>query len=145
MTHTASRLRAASTRSVAAVLIAASALLAGCESATEVETPALTTFVRVLNSASVDITNIEVLTAADATPIKLGKLSAGETSAETAVTAVHDFPVVTATVNGKSVTLHPVEGFSGFNPKRAPGRYTLVLKYTEASGFDQTLTTQIDP
>ena len=91
--------------------------------------------VRLRNSGTTTLTDVSVLVAENSTPITLGELRPGQTTDYVARAKAHENPLVTAKANGFDYVSHPVEGFSGFNPALADGRYTVSLETIVVEGY----------
>ena len=91
---------------------------------------------RLKNSGSVALTNVSVLVADNVAPITTGVLQPGQTLSFVSRPSAHTDPAVSARVGGQTLSSQPVEGFSGFNPPLADGRYTVGL---EAAVLEGTL------
>jgi hypothetical protein len=85
--------------------------------------------VTLVNDGASDMTGVKVTTGEGVAPIEVDRLAAGGRSEARAVSALHSYPIVTVTTNGKQFTAHPIEGFiEGWNPSKAPGQYLIRLK-----------------
>ncbi len=93
----------------------------------------------VRNASSTMMTNITVIPDASGISVTAARLDAGQSMAPFSVPSLHDNPVVRATVNGQALVLQPVEGFSGFNPKRPPGRYEARLGWSSTNGLSVSI------
>jgi hypothetical protein len=90
--------------------------------------------VRVRNAGTTTLTNVSVLVAENASPITLSELRPGQTTDYVARAQAHENPLVTAKANGFDYASNPVEGFAGFNPVLADGRYTVSLETIVVEG-----------
>jgi hypothetical protein len=85
--------------------------------------------VRVFNGSTRMITNIKVMTGPD-DEVTIAKLAGGDMSGEFRVRELHENPMVTLTVDGRTLSYHPVEGFhEGFNRSLANGSYTIDIEF----------------
>jgi len=91
--------------------------------------------VRLRNSGTTTLTDVSVLVAENTSPITLGELRPGQTTDYVARAEAHENPLVSAKANGFDYVSHPVEGFSGFNPALADGRYTVSLETILVEGY----------
>jgi hypothetical protein len=83
---------------------------------------------RVRNTGALTFTNVSIVVAEGATPITLSELRPGQTTDYVARPRAHENPLVTLKIDGKEFTSNPVEGFAGFNPALADGRYTITMQ-----------------
>jgi hypothetical protein len=113
-------------------LLAAVVVTAACGADTPTESLALQDSgpisVRVRNAGTTTLTNVSVLVADNTSPITLSELRPGQTTDYVARAQAHENPAVTAKANGFDYSSQPVEGFAGFNPVLADGRYTVTLE-----------------
>ena len=119
-------------RSVALV-----AVLGACGGDTVTDTRLLETGpieLRLRNSGTVVLTSVSVLVDENAAPITIDSLRPGQTSAFVARPSAHENPMVTVKADGQTIVSHPVEGFSGFNPELADGRYTVGMSVVTDEG-----------
>lgn len=87
--------------------------------------------VRVTNDGTAAMSELRVLTSdRDSIPL-IATLNAGQTLGPFQVSALHSAPYVQATVQGRELMSHPVEGFSGFNPALAAGAYVVRLRVAD--------------
>lgn len=91
--------------------------------------------VRLRNSGTTTLTAVSVLVAENTTPITVGELRPGQTTDYVARAEMHENPLVSAKANGFDYLSNPVEGFSGFNPTLADGRYTVSLETILVEGY----------
>lgn len=91
--------------------------------------------VRLRNTGTTTLSDLSVLVAENTSPITLSELRPGQTTGYVARARVHENPLVTAKANGFDYVSHPVEGFSGFNPALADGRYTVSLETIVVDGY----------
>ena len=120
-------------RSVIRLALAALAV-AGCGT-DPVATPGAGDYqVRVGNAGDVALRDLVVYVSASDS-LRLGDLARGTTSDYRAARASHEYPIVRATVDGRSLVAHPVEGFvPGFNRVLEPGRYTYTVAVVTSEG-----------
>ena len=90
---------------------------------------------RLRNAGSATLTNISVLVAENAPLITSKELRAGQTTAYVARAKAHENPLVTLKADGHDYMSHPIEGFAGFNPALADGRYTISMEPVVVEGF----------
>jgi hypothetical protein len=91
--------------------------------------------VRLRNAGTTTLTNVSVLVAENTSPITLGELRPGQTTDYVARAQAHENPLVTAKADGFDYASQPVEGFAGFNPALADGRYTVRLETIVVEGY----------
>lgn len=91
--------------------------------------PAGTSKVQLYNAGPVALQQLSVTTGQNVPPITKAVLAPGELSAIAQVSVVHELPLVTATVEGRKLTSHPIEGFSGYNAQLPRGSYVIRLRY----------------
>jgi hypothetical protein len=84
--------------------------------------------VSIMNDGTVPLTNVKVTTSETDVLSVVATINPGQTVGPFPVSAMHTDPMVQATVQGRTIILHPVEGFSGFNPPRAAGAYVIRLR-----------------
>jgi len=89
---------------------------------------------RLRNSGPVALTSVNVLVADDAAPITAQVLQPGQTLSFVSRASAHTDPAVSAKAGGQTLTSQPIEGFSGFNPRLADGRYTIGLEVANIEG-----------
>jgi len=125
----------------AALCLTVLALLACSGSRSVAPVDRSTTTVVLLNDGAVVLTDIRILTSdKDSLPV-VAALSPGRTVGPYAVSVLHTNPFVVAKIQGRSVVAHPIEGFSGFNPPRAPGAYVISLRAaSELTALDVRVT-----
>lgn len=104
-------------------LLAVAAL--GCSSTSAEPTSGAFT-VRVFNGSPIALTDIEIATA-EGISFREARLERGEMSRPHYVDVMHSAPLVTVRADGQTLLSNPVEGFSGFNAKLAPGAYVIDL------------------
>ena len=85
--------------------------------------------VQLLNAGTTTLRNVRVITGENVPPLTIGELAPGQSSGVATVPVLHEHPYVSLTVNGRSATYHPVEGFGGFNAQVAQGSYVIRLRY----------------
>lgn len=86
--------------------------------------------VTLVNDGAVAFSNVRVYTSErDSLPL-LASLTPGGRSGPYAVRAMHTNPYITLTSQGRTVTAHPIEGFSGFNPALPAGPYLVRVRLT---------------
>lgn len=83
----------------------------------------------VVNDGSVVLTDVKVLTS-DRDSVTIASMQPGESKGPYGITVMHTNPLVRMKAQGRALLLHPVEGFSGFNPTRPAGAYTVKLRTT---------------
>jgi hypothetical protein len=114
------------------VVLLAAVITAACGADTPTESLTLQdsgpVSVRVRNAGTTTLTNVSVLVADNTSPITLNELRPGQTTEYVARAQAHENPLVTAKANGFDYSSNPVEGFAGFNPVLADGRYTISLE-----------------
>jgi hypothetical protein len=77
--------------------------------------------VSIMNDGTVPPTDVKVSTSErDVLPV-VATINPGQTVGPFPVSAMHTDPMIQATVQGRTIVLHPAEGFPGFNPPRAAG------------------------
>jgi hypothetical protein len=81
----------------------------------------------VVNDGPVVLTDVRVLTS-EKDSVVIATLQPGETKGPYGISVMHESPLVRMTARGRVMLLHPVEGFSGFNPARPAGAYTVKLR-----------------
>ena len=120
-------------------LLAAVVITAGCGAHTTTEVlrqeSSGPVSVRVRNAGTTTLTDVSVLVAENASPITLSELRPGQVTDYVARAEAHENPLVTAKANGFDYVSHPVEGFAGFNPALADGRYTFSLETIVVEGY----------
>ena len=89
---------------------------------------------RLRNSGPLALTSVHVLVADDAAPITAETLQPGQTLSFVSRPRAHTDPAVSAKAGGQTLMSQPVEGFSGFNPPLADGRYTIGLEVANIEG-----------
>lgn len=93
-------------------------------------------YVTLLNDGATTLTNVRVVTSEkDSVPLAM-TLAPGQRLGPYRVAALHTNPYVAALLQGRSVVSHPVEGFSGFNPRLASGAYVVRLRTTTEGMLD---------
>jgi hypothetical protein len=119
-------------------LVAAVVVTAACGADTPAEALTLENSgpvsVRVRNAGTATLTSVSVLVAENTSAITLSELRPGQTTDYVARAQAHENPFVTAKANGFDYVSHPVEGFAGFNPALADGRYTVSLETIVVEG-----------
>jgi hypothetical protein len=83
----------------------------------------------IVNDGSVVLTDVRVLTS-ERDSVSIATLQPGETKGPYGISVMHTNPLVSMKAQGRAMLLHPVEGFSGFNPARPAGAYTVKLRTT---------------
>lgn len=91
------------------------------------------------NAGGTTLTAISILTGEDVPPVQVPRLSPGARTGIHRIGVLHEHPIVSVTVAGERRTYHPVEGFSGFNQRLAPGRYVIQLRWNAAAEFLETV------
>ena len=126
-------------------VVAVALLVAGCgKSGTGVDVrasggPAGDAYaVEVVNAGSVTLQGLSITTGEGVAPITVPQLAAGQRTAALRIGVLHENPHVVATVGGRERTFHPVEGFTGFNPRLEPGRYVIRLAWNAETEFLET-------
>ena len=89
---------------------------------------------RLRNSGPIALTSVSVLVADDVAPITAEALQPGQTLSFVSRASAHTDPAVSAKAGSKTLMSQPVEGFSGFNPPLADGRYTIGLEVANIDG-----------
>jgi hypothetical protein len=118
-----------------ALRIIATVALAGCAEALGIASPDAAGGppggynVQLLNDGSVALRNVSVITGQNVPPLTTANLMPGERTAVANVRVLHEHPIVTATVDGRTATYQPIEGFAGFNAQLSPGSYVIRLRY----------------
>jgi len=77
---------------------------------------------------------VNVLVADGVAPITADVLQPGQTLAFVSRASAHTDPAVSAKAGGQTLMSQPIEGFSGFNPPLADGRYTIGLEVANIEG-----------
>lgn len=90
---------------------------------------------RLQNSGSVALTNVNVLVDDDVAPITAEVLQPGQTLSFVSRPSAHTDPAVSAKAGAQTLVSQPIEGFSGFNPPLANGRYTVGLEVANIEGI----------
>ena len=85
--------------------------------------------VSVVNDGPVVLTDVKVLTS-EKDSVVIATLQPGETKGPYGISVMHTNPLVSMKAQGRAMLLNPVEGFSGFNPPRPAGAYTVKLRTT---------------
>src|SRR5262245_7919242 len=80
---------------------------------------------RLRNSGLIALTSVNVLVADDVAPITADVLQPGQTLSFVSRGSAHTDPAVSAKAGSQTLMSQPIEGFSGFNPRLADGRYTI--------------------
>ena len=94
--------------------------------------------VEIVNAGTVAISALSIQTGEDAPPLEVAQLAPGQRTAPRDIGVLHENPFVIATVAGQRRSYHPVEGVSGFNPAKEPGRYVISLKWNAENAFLET-------
>lgn len=130
--HVSPRMCAMSPHFAAAARRASLALsfCAACSS-TEVTDSGGAIAVAVQNDGSVAFTDLRIRTSEEDSLPRIATLNAGQYVGPYHVRALHSAPLVQATVQGRAVIAHPVEGFAGFNPALPQGAYLVRLRVTD--------------
>jgi hypothetical protein len=89
---------------------------------------------RLRNSGPIALTSVNVLVADDVAPITADVLQPGQTLSFVSRARAHTDPAVSAKAGGRALMSQPIEGFSGFNPPLADGRYTIGLEVANIEG-----------
>ena len=89
---------------------------------------------RLRHSGSVALANVNVLVADGVAPITTDLLQPGQTLSFVSRPRAHTDPAVSAKAGGQTLMSQPVEGFAGFNPPLADGRYTIGLEVASLEG-----------
>jgi hypothetical protein len=89
---------------------------------------------RLRNSGPIALTSVNVLVADDVAPITAEVLQPGQTLSFVSRSKAHTDPAVSAKAGGQTLMSQPIEGFSGFNPPLADGRYTIGLELANIEG-----------
>ena len=92
--------------------------------------------VRVVNDGATALLDLHVVTGEDVPAITRSSLTGGASTPPVRVRVVHEFPFVRAVAGTQDLLLHPVEGFSGFNPPLPPGDYVIRLRYSGGAQLD---------
>lgn len=120
-----------------ALRIIAAVSLAGCAETFGISSPDLAEgppggyAVQLHNDGSVALRNVSVTTGQNVPPLTTASLMPGERTAVATVKVLHEHPIVTATVDGRTATYQPIEGFAGYNAQLSPGTYVIRLRYVE--------------
>lgn len=97
--------------------------------------------VSIMNDGAVPLGNVKVRTSETDVLPTVGTIAPGQTAGPFAVSVMHTDPMVEVTIQGRAVLAHPVEGFTGFNPRRAQGAYVIRLRPgTEPNTLDIRVT-----
>ena len=128
-------------RAISARLLAVTLFLgaAACSSTTlaDGDTSGPYTFT-IRNTGAQELKQVRIQTGENLAPVSVATLPPGGETGTFGVARLHENPFVTAEVNGVTKEYHPVEGFSGFNPLLAPGRYRITLRFEPANGIVDT-------
>ena len=84
--------------------------------------------VSIVNDGAVAMSNTRVTTSERDVLPAIATLAPGATVGPYAVAVMHSYPMVQVVVSGRELIAHPVEGFTGFNPPRAPGSYVIRVR-----------------
>ena len=98
--------------------------------------------VEIVNTGTVTLTDLSIVTGEDQPPIQVASLGAGQRTAPHAIGVLHENPMVSAIVAGERRISHPVEGFTGFNPALEPGRWVMSLKWNAEYEMIEALVTR---
>ena len=80
----------------------------------------------VFNDSPVAVSNVRVAVS-DQDEFTISHLDRGGASDRYVVHVIHTDPAVTLTVGGETLASTPTEGFAGFNPPVAPGKYVITV------------------
>lgn len=81
----------------------------------------------VVNDGAVALTDVKLLTS-ERDSVVFATLLPGESKGPYGISVMHESPLVMFKAQGRALLLHPVEGFSGFNPARPAGAYTVRIR-----------------
>ena len=99
--------------------------------------------VRVSNVGDVELRDVAVYVS-ESDSVRLATLPTGTTSAYRSATETHENPLVRATVGGRELVAHPVEGFvPGWNRVLDPGRYTVTIAALSGEGGGRVLDVRV--
>ena len=116
---------------IAAVALTGCTDLFGLSDPGSLEGPGGEYSVQLYNDGATVLRNVRVTTGQDVPPLTKAELAPGELTAVAGVPVLHEHPIVTATVDGRTATYQPIEGFTGFNAQLPRGRYVIRLRYVE--------------
>ena len=104
-------------------------VMAGLATCTQAAGPARGLYTVTLeNTGVVALHDVRVVTGDEEATITRGLLAPGAQAGPDVVSVVHANPSVSVMVDGRTISLHPVEGFiPGFNPVLEPGAYVVRL------------------
>ena len=115
----------------------------GCGTTTSEPTPVGDFQVRVSNVGDVELRDVAVYVS-ESDSVRLAVLARGATSDYRAAAETHENPFVRATVSGRELVAHPVEGFvPGWNRVLEPGRYTVTIAAVPGEGGGQLLDVRV--
>lgn len=116
---------------IAAVALTGCADVFGLSERNQLDGPGGAYSVQLYNDGAVVLRNVRVTTGQDVPPLTKAELAPRELTVVAGVPVLHEHPVVTATVDGRTATYQPIEGFAGFNAQLPSGRYVIKLRYVE--------------
>jgi hypothetical protein len=129
-------------------LVAAALTIAGCAAPTPYEEPpegqrvdGFPSTLTIVNDGAVTMNDVKVLTSARDSVV-IATLAPGQSKGPYGISVMHTSPVVMLKIEGRTLLLHPVEGFAAFNPPRPAGAYTVRLR---SSGDPNQIDLRITP
>jgi hypothetical protein len=128
---------------VPAIIAVIATVALGCGTTTPEPTGDGDFLVRVSNVGDVELRDVAVYVS-ESDSVRLAVLARGASSEYRPATETHENPLVRATVAGRELVAHPVEGFvPGWNRVLEPGRYTVTIAAVPGEGGGRLLDVRV--